>query len=211
MTEYTFTDADHAAVSSASRILFSRYRKYVEYADIQQELYLWLLGHYDRAVRWRATYSEKHAERTLSKALRNAGERYCRTEKAERDGYDVEDEFFYSIPMIADLLSLALDPTWMHTKGIDYSRQRVSGKTPSDGGDLVVMVADVAKAFSTLPSHDQRLLKAVYGPGVDVSDGIAHKALEWGISQSAANGRIRRVVGRLRAALGGENPWKEIK
>lgn len=206
MADYSFTDADHAAVASATKILYSRYRKYVEYADVQQELYLWLLKRYDKVIQWRANYSERHAERTVIKALRNAGERYCRSEKAERDGYAVEDEFFYSIPMIADLLALSFDPLWREPKGIDYTEQR----PVNVGTDLVVMVADVRRAYESLPRADQSLLAYVYGGNRLPEDAIAQKALEWGVSQSASYGRIRRVVGRVRAALGGENPWKEI-
>lgn len=207
MADHSFLPEDHAAVASATKILYSRYRKYVDYDDVQQTLYLWLLGHYDKAVNWRANYATQHAERTLIKALRNEGERYCRTEKAEQDGYSVEDEFFYSIPMIADLLALSFDPEWMEPKGIDYTEQ----KSVSPGTDLVIMVADVTKAFESLPEPDQDLLRYVYGGSRLREDAIALKALEWDISQSAAYGRIRRVVGRVRAALGGENPWRDIK
>jgi len=174
---------------------------------VQQQLYVWLLTKYDRVERWRSEYATQHAERTLVKALRNEGERYCRTEKAEQDGYDVEDEFFYSIPMIADLLALSFDPEWMEPKGIDYTEQ----KSVSPGTDLVIMVADVTKAFESLPEPDQDLLRYVYGTSRLREDAIAQKALEWDVSQSAAYGRIRRVVGRVRAALGGENPWRDIK
>lgn len=205
MPDYSFIAADHAAVASATKILYSRYRGYVEFDDIQQELYVWLLKNYHKVERWRSEYSERHAERTLVKALRNAGERYCRTEKAEQDGYAVEDEFFYSIPMIADLLALALDPTWMEPKGIDYSEDHKRAVS----ADLIVMVADVGKAYAGLPEADQRLLSEVYGKDKDPSEAIARKAIEWDVSQSAAYGRIRRVVGRVRAALGGENPWKK--
>lgn len=206
MADYTFTPADHAAVASATKILFSKYRNYVEYADVQQELYLWLLTHYDRTERWRAEYSEKHAERTVVKALRQAGERYCRTEKAERDGYAVEDEFFYSIPMIADLLALSFDPLWRVPKGIDYSEQ----KSPAPGNELIVMVADVSRALETLPEGDQALLRYVYGGKRTPREAFIQKSLEWGVSETAAYNRVRRVVGRVRAALGGENPWREI-
>lgn len=206
MADYTFTQADHAAVASATKMLYSRYRDYVEYADVQQELYVWLLGHYDRVVRWRANLSTRHAERTIVKALRNAGERYCRTEKAERDGYAVEDEFFYSIPMIADLITLSFDPLWRVPKGIDYSEQ----KPTAPSNELVVMVSDVTRALETLPEADQRLLRRVYGGKTTPAEAFAQLGIEWGISSEAAYHRVRRVVGRVRAALGGENPWKEI-
>lgn len=211
MPDYSFVAADHAAVASASKMLYARYRNYTTYEDIQQECYLWLLQKYDKVVQWRANYSERHAERTVVRALRNAGERYCRKEKAEADGYVVEDEFFYSIPMIADLLQLYFDPEWMVPRGIDYTSPKVSGKPPGEGGDLVVMVADVGRAVEGLPKPDRDLLSEVYGGKQIVSDAITVKSLEWGISWSAANSRVRRVVGRVRAALGGPNPWKEVE
>lgn len=210
MVDYTFTAADEAAVASATKQCFSRYRRYVTYEDVQQQLYVWLLMHHHKAQEWRSKYSEKHAERTLVKALKNEGERYCRAEKAEAEGYEVADEYFYSIPMIADLLQLALDPTWMEPKGIDYTAIKgTGGKPASEGGDLIVMVADVSSAFDGLQRADQELLRYVYGSRRSPADAIARKSLEWGVSQSAAYNRVYRVVGRIRASLGGENPWKE--
>lgn len=209
MADYSFLADDHAAVASATKILLSRYRQYVTYEDVQQELYLWLLQHTDRANSWRANYSEKHAERTLIKALRNAGERYCRTEKAEQIGYAPEDEFFYSIPMIADLLAMSFDPEWMVPSGIDYTSPRRRGRPASEGDERPTMVADVTRAYEKQPEADQKLLRFVYGGSRTTSDAIACLSIRWGCSQSAANSRVRRVVGRIRATLGGENPWKQ--
>jgi DNA-directed RNA polymerase specialized sigma24 family protein len=204
---FEYTNADHAAVRSASKQLLSRYRNYVSYDDVQQELYLWLFQNYRKADRWRETYEERHAERTLVKALRNAGERYCRAEKAHWDGYHVEDEQFYSLPMVADLLALYFDPEWMIPNGIDLN-QRSGGKAPSEGGNLMAMVADVGKAYEHMPVHDQQLLKFVYSDPKP-SNSIAVLSIEWDCSYSAANSRVRRVLGRLRAQLGGPDPYNE--
>lgn len=209
MADHTFTNEDHAAVASATKIVFSKFRNYVSYQDIQQECYLWLLANYWKADRWRSMYSEKHAERTVVKALRNAGERYARKEKAEQCGGTTDEEFFYSIPMIADLLALSFDPEWMIPKGIDYTDSKRSGKPAREGFDLPAMVADVTSAYEGLPEADRALLKRVYGDN-DAPTEIARLALEWGCTQSAAYNRVRRVVGRVRAALGGPNPWREI-
>lgn len=199
-----FTPADHAAVSSATRQLLSRYRDHVTYEDVQQECYLWLFANYKRALAWREQYEEKHAERTIVKALRNAGERYCRAEKAEHDGYVPEDEFFYSIPMVRDLLQLSFDPDWMIPGSVQLDR--VSSGTPAnEGGNLMTMVSDVGRAFQTLSEHDRALLTQVYGVK-DPDQEIAVLALDWGITTKAADSRVRRILGRLRAALGGPNP-----
>jgi len=208
LADFQFVEADHAAINSATKILFARYRDYIDYGDIQQELYLWLFLNYDKALGWRDSLSVRHAERSLIKALRRAGERVCRAEKAQAVGYAPEDEFFYSVPMVADLLSLYFDPNWMIPNGLELS-QPPAHKPPQEGGNLVVMVADVGKAYELMPQTDKVLLKKVYGRDVVSSDAIAGLALDWGITYSAADNRVRRVVGRVRAKLGGPNPWGE--
>lgn len=204
---FEFTAPDHAAISSASKILHSRYRDVVEFSDVQQELYLWLFERYDRAERWRAEYDEQRAEKTLITALRNAGERYCRNEKAEREGYEAEDEFFYSIPMVTNLLRLHFDPDRFAPPGQDLEASP-SGVPANEGGNLMTMVADVGRAYEALPIHDRTLLSRVYsGMHGEPEDVYAVLGLEWECSGKAAYLRVRRVVGRLRAALGGPNPW----
>jgi len=202
-----FTELDNAAVASASRILTSRYRAYCEYEDIQQELYVWMVKKYDKVLEWREEYSEKHAERMLVRALRNAGERYCRDEKAQQTGYEPSDEFFYTIPMVSDMLQLYFDPDWTAPAALQLT-QTSGGKPPQEGWNLQAMVADVGKGYSHLSRTDQELLKRVFGGEVPVRDAIALEALWWGITVGAADRRIRRVVGRIRSQLGGPRPWR---
>jgi hypothetical protein len=204
----TFTHEDEMAITSATKILCSRYRGHVSHEDVRQELYLWLFTHYDRAQRWREELSEKHAERTLIRALRNAGEVFCREEKAQHEGYKPEDEFFYSIPMVADLLQLYFDGKWMIPPAMQMTRTS-GGKPASEGGNLMTMVADVGRAFESLPAPDRTLLRNVYGGTRPVADAIAILSIQWECSQSAANSRIRRVVGRVRAKLGGPAPYRK--
>lgn len=205
------TVADYAAMSSAAKILMGRYRGHVEYDDVWQELALWLYENYHKAERWRAELEPEHAERTLTKALRNAGERYCREQRKHQLGYDpADDEFYYSIPMIADLLCLHFDPEYRIPSANDPERVKVSAPA-GDGMNLPTMVADVGRAYNTLPRHDKKLLAKVYGKGQDQGDEIAALSVAWDVSYSAAYSRVRRVVGRVRAALGGANPYVEVK
>lgn len=200
-----FTPADLAAIASACKIVQAKYRGYVDFEDLQSECYVWLLANYKRVEEWREEYSEKHAERTVLKGLRNAAERYARREKAAFEGYKPDDEFFYSIPMVADMLKLYFDPERFAVPA-QVLGQTSSGKPASEGGNLMAMVADVGRAYEALPAHDRQLLFWVYGSGVQ-AENIQALANEWEVTFSAANMRVRRIVGRVRAQLGGGSPY----
>lgn len=197
----------HAVVASVSRQLRSRYQM-CEYPDIQQELYLWYLGHHQKVAEWVEEHSPRTVERLLAKSLRNAGEKYCRKEKAEVEGYEVDDEFYYSIPMVAELLQLYFDPEWMIPRAIELGSSS-SGTPPEEGGNLQAMVADVGRAYEAMPPHDQFLLASIYDGAVPVREAIAMQALDWGVPDKTASLRIRRVVGRVRTKLGGARPYVE--
>lgn len=208
MNDFLYSPADIAAVGSASRILMARYKDYVEYEDVQQELYLWLYRNYERVCGWREEHSEQHAKWTVVKALRSAGERYCRREKAEREGYLPDDEYFYSLGMVGDLLQVSFDKDWMMPPGVDMARPN-SGTPSDEGGNLIAMIADVKRAYKQMPKHDRDLLARVFEHGVQPADVYVQLALEWDITTDAARLRVSRVLGRLRAALGGPSPYRK--
>ena len=197
----------HALVSSVSRQLRSRYQM-CEYVDIQQELDLWYIKHHRKVAEWDEEYHPKTASRFLARSLRNEGERYCRKEKAAIEGYEIEDEFFYSIPMIADMLALYFDPDRHAPRGIELGKSP-SGIPPEEGGNLLAMVADVGKAYEAMPPTDQWLLSSVYDGEIPVREAIGNLSVDWGITHAAADQRIRRVLGRLRTKLGGPRPYEE--
>lgn len=201
-------DLIHAQVSSVSRQLRSKYRDFCEYEDIQQELYIWYIKHHTKVEKWEEELHEKSVARLVAKSLRNAGERYCRRQKAMLTGYEPEDEFFYTIPMVTDMLQLYFDPEWMEPRAIELTTSS-SGKAPNEGWNLQAMVADVGRGYESLSASDQHLLREVFGGEVPVRDAIAWYALEWGITENAADHRIRRIVGRIRAKLGGPRPYIE--
>ena len=197
-----------SVVYSVSRQLRSRYRSYVETEDLQQELWIWVVMHTRKLEQWQEEHHPKSVERLLAKSLRNAGEKYCRKEKASQTGYEVDDEFFYSLGMVTDMLQLHFDPDWREPRAITLGTTP-SGKPASEGWNLQAMVADVGMAYEKLSTADQRLLEFVYGQG-DPHDNIAALALDWGgITWNAADHRVRRVLGRIRAQLGGPRPYEE--
>lgn len=207
MRQIDLTERDLAAVNTVSRMLKSRYRAYVEYEDLTQEGAIWLLQNYATVNQWRQENEDYIAQGKVIKAIRRAVERYCRTEKAHHEGYEPDDEFFYTIPQCADLLQMYFDPDYMMRGMSDLTERTSGGRPASEGGNLVVMVADVGRAYEALPAHDRDLLREVYEE-CDPTDVIGRLAYQWGVTYSAANMRVRRVVGRLRKELGGASPWR---
>lgn len=203
-----FTEADLQALESASKQVAARYRGYVTWDDLTQECYLWLVQNYSKVLAWRDEYSELHAERTITRSLKNACERYARKEKAAVDGYEADDEHFYSLPVVANMLRLYFDPDRFAVPSIGLN-QHVSGGNPAnEGGNLMAMVADVGRVYEEMPLHDRVLLHTVYSSG-DPTDNITVLSEEWKCTFSAANSRVRRVTGRLREKLGGPSPWSD--
>lgn len=200
---------EYAVAASVARKLRSKYHGYVQVEDIQQELYVWLIEHSGTIARWHEEHDNpKTVEKILARSLRNHGEKFCRREKAEYLGYETDDEFFYSIGMVADLLQLHFDPDYMIPGSIQLG-QTSSGKPASEGGNLVAMVSDIGRAFNELSEADRDLLEWVYGGNQPVREAINFLAHSWGINYRAASERVRRTVGRLREKLGGARPWEE--
>lgn len=213
MSTATWTEADEAVLASVARQLRSKYHGYVDLDDIRSELYLWLVEHHDKAAAWREEHedSPRTADRLLARSLRNHGEKFCRREKAAYCGYEPDDEFFYSIQMVADLLQLYFDPEYMVPGSADLGSTG-SGKPANEGGNLMAMVADIGRAYEDLSQSDRDLLEWVYGGHMPVKDAINFLAeITWSITYNAADKRIRRVVGRLRQKLGGPRPFEETK
>lgn len=199
-----------SVVYSVAKQLRGKYRGYVELDDVAQELWIWVITHTAKLDEWMEEHHPKSVQRLLAKSLRNHGEKFCRREKAGTVGYDpIEDEFFYSLGMVTDMLTLYFDPEWREPKGVNYETLAAPSGGSSDGMNLVAMVADVGKAYERLSRADQSLLRDIYGSG-DPHDNIAALALDsGGITYNAADHRVRRVLGRIRAQLGGPRPYEE--
>lgn len=91
------------SVDTAATAVHRRWRRYVDLEDLTQQLWLWVATNV-------ATNPDAVAEKDLLRRLRNAAEIHCRKEKAQRAGYDVVDEYFYSVPQLERIIWDAFDP-----------------------------------------------------------------------------------------------------
>lgn len=146
-------DVQHL-VTKTARSLHRRYKRFVSWEDLAQEQWLWLCSHPDKAMELfdlQPSY--------LTRRLRTAAERYARREKAAKTGYREEDEQFYSLNRLAELLPDALD---------DEATSPCMGyaETPQARDELYAewetAVIDVRRGLGLLSSPLKSILTDVY-------------------------------------------------
>jgi RNA polymerase sigma factor (sigma-70 family) len=185
------------AVVYAARNVQRRYGRWVEQDDVMQEMWLWVFEHPDTTRRLLAD-----RESFLTRRLVTVGERYARREKAAYERYSPDDEAFYSLTMIRDMLPYALDSNATPPQ----EQQEVRVYTSGDGyGTWEAMLADVRGAFSHLDDTDQKLLTRRFRDEATF-EVIASAD---GVSTSAVFSRVNRIVKRLQRRLGGASPYRE--
>ena len=188
----------------------SEYRsKYnmVERSDIEQELWLWFAEHPNNIARWKAEQDEKSCDKLIAKSLRNAALDYCIKEKAVTEGYNADDNFWYSKDFVKMLIPGVLTDNWEKLETAMTNMGR-STKAPSESGDWMAYGADIRHAFSKLTEVEQNLVFLFYAQDVDStqlhevtdSDRPSVKA-----TAMAANRALNKIVRNL----GGFPPYKD--
>lgn len=150
------------------------------------------------------TYLEagEEGERMLRSSLRNHAMLVCRKERAAARGYEVDDEFSYSVAALRNLLPRVFHyEDWLPTVSGFTDMPRAQSK-PAEGNNLLAALVDVKSAFLRL-SEDQRavLLDSFY-------DGLSDNelALRDGIDPDSVRKRTHRALARMRDLLSYHRP-----
>lgn len=171
-------------IDSAAYIVYKRHRSHTEPEDIRQEMWVWILAQDPTRV-------DELEEHKLVWKLRDAGEVYARRERASARGYKPDDEVFYSMRTLRDLLPLAVttDPEVLRREGEEGAK--------SSGGDATSMefettVADLRRAYKKLSAKYRDILAK------HVSDPLG--------SDDVA---VTRALRFMQRKLGGKKPRKD--
>lgn len=183
------SDDAGATVSTVADRLFRRWRRWTELDDIKQEL-------------WSEVYAtpDHFALEDLPRRLRNAGERYCRSEKARKCGYDVDDEQFYSLRVIRELLPDAIEGDPPVLRGVSESEVKRRGTGTSM--EYETSVIDVKTAYFKLGTAQQDLIWRAYV----LQDSMAVIAERYGDTENNIGTRAHRALLALQRKLGGRRP-----
>jgi hypothetical protein len=139
MMTYTWDDLP-VFVAKASRYVAYRYRRFVEYDDVAQEINLWLYSKGRANVeRW---LDPEHPQQTtrIYRSMLDVGIKYAEAEKAETSGYKPDDVWWYTPQGVEGLLPLALN------RSFRQQNEHV--------GDLITMVIDIRKALDAAHLFD---------------------------------------------------------
>lgn len=186
-----FTEDDFRLFDSVARSLRKRATGLLDYDDLYQSAALWALEN-------KAKYEAKRdSPKYLFVAVRNHLGDLIRQEKAKREGYEVDDEFFYTPKMLKEIVPMIFDPTWMEqSQEYDTDQGGKSGE-PGDPAGAWVIVADVKRVFPKLKDQDRLLLyRTLAGPGeyVQVTKDIA---TESGVTPKRVQDEVRNALVRL--------------
>lgn len=189
------------AVAVAAADVRRRFYGYVEREDLVSEAWIWRLSHAKRFDQYDTDENIKRADYRLRRDVMMALEKYARKEKAERLGYNADDEAFYSNALVGLIL-----PSILHD---DYEQPQVDtdgrgSVDPAESGTWMAHRADVARAWdeAALSDKERDALILVYGMGMTQTE--AGSVV--GCDQSSISDRVNAGLRKMTALLGGDKP-----
>lgn len=197
---------------SVASTVYRRYKKFVEYSDIKQEMLMWALT---RAATHAEQLSEpdldqrRHNERLIAWQMLRVGERYSRKQKAIKSGYQISDESYYEKATLGQLLPFiiasVLDGTVLEqAQEMIRDGQPKGSSSPAEGGNLLSMLIDIKRAYLLLEQEDRTILMYRHHESLTLQQ-IAD-ILECAVS--TADRRCSNSLRKLQEILGGENPFR---
>jgi len=185
--------------SRANRI----HRGLVSTDDLYQHMSLWALEHWHKIEQWQAEESLKYK---LRKTFYNEAQKYVAKERTRHSRSPMSDSFYYTHQVLHELLP----DVWEHvgwTDTPDMTAEFIAHSSkPSEGGNRLALLSDVAAGLARLNKNDKDLLQMRYSNG---GMDFAALAETYGASDEAIRKRVKRALDKLQDRLGGEPPiWR---
>ncbi len=197
---------------SVAYAIHRRYKHWVERDDVTQECIAWAITRNAYITEQMNVEDPKQLEynqRRVAWQMKRAVERYARREKANKSGYQINDEVYYQTFTLGQLLPFVItsiiDGTVLEQmqEMINDGQPRGSS-SPSEGGNLLASLIDIKKCYLKLDQKDQELLRMRHYDNATLQQIAAF--LECAVS--TADRRCTNSLRRLQDELGGETPWR---
>lgn len=181
---------------------YSKRFNMVDREDIRQSLYEWFVSHPLKLTEWESL-GKKSAQNLLYRSLRNQALDYCQLWKAKTLGYEISDVFFYDPTIVEAILPAVLRGDTTEAPKLNLG---IPGRpsAPSEGGNLMAMMAEIKAAFLKLSTEDKNILYQKHANSLTYAAIAEELTLP---SDDAARMRHRRAIKRLITRLGGFRPF----
>jgi RNA polymerase sigma factor (sigma-70 family) len=199
-------------VPSVVTLVHRRYRKYVDRVDLTQEAYAWVMT---RISYFNGLLEEENEavrlanQRRIGWQMKRAVERYARKEKAAKSGYQPNDETFYDVITIAQLLPYVIASV-VNDTAIEQAQNLINDGTPrkpaapAEGGNLLATLIDIKKAYELLDEDEKNILRLRYHENYTLQQ--LSETIECAIS--TADRRCGNALRKLLNFMGGESPYQ---
>lgn len=164
--------------------------------------------------------------RHLHRKLSLAAEKEARRVRATKRGYSVDDEVFYPIGYLKELLEVYFSAGLLEHPPVGFSESvRHEKADGSDYGNFLTSLLDIEIGLGKISTHHNQVLRLRYGFLANHTDeGIARLAQSevrdltgwhWealrstlGASGDEVGTQCRKALNALQRALGGRSPWR---
>jgi hypothetical protein len=187
---------------------YSKKYRMVNKEDIAQELWMWFATHQRKMSEW-LNEEEKDRTKLVAKSLRNAAYDFCLREKAQAEGYNPDDVFFYKKEFIKMMLPAVIADDWARIE----NSLSLGGKAPkavAESNDWMAYSADIKFALSKLDDKDRTLVEEFYGHDMDGTT-LHEQILPEKSTARAAMMQANRALNKMVRNLGGFAPYKDEK
>lgn len=175
--------------------------------DIKQQIWLWFVEHPRNLEIYQNEHSPRDSDKLIAKSLRNAAYDFCIKEKAQIEGYNPNDNFWYTKEFVKMLIPGVLTDNWEKLETAMTNMGR-STKAPSESGDWMAYGADIRTAFEKLEERDQNLVFLFYAQDLDSKE-LQRESNEEHPSPNAAAMAANRALNKIIRYLGGNPPVKD--
>lgn len=191
-----------AVIGSQAFAVAQRFKPHADQEDLQQEAWVWVLEHPAKVKEHQANEDVRLAAYRLGQDIWGVMDRYARREKAQKAGYEPEDEMFASDAVINVVLPAVLkgDPTPPARDG-----ERVANTSdPAEGGGWLATFMDVKLAWERADLTDQQRALLVSYYRDEMTQAEIASTLKLG--QPAVTRRLKQARAKLIDQLGGPKP-----
>jgi len=174
------------------------YPGYVSAGDLAQEMW----AHYLSKPSMSTLVGCEGWEKALGATLKKVAYSYAAGEEAAVHGYEPEDVYHYSIPVIRVLLEDAFTYEDWQSFAVKGDGQPHAKGQVNETGDRMAMLADVKQAWEALSPEQNSLIFDYYKH----AHNFERLGILYNITPGAARSRLDRAVKALQRQLGRKSP-----